>query len=305
MTLPLRPPLIVHHMGALDANPVPQNSLEAIRASLEANAAFVEIDVTALASDDYLLVHDPVLESETMATGPVGECALDRARSLIFRYPASATEFRVPVLSEVVRLFGEYPNGARLQIDYKNMIPFADDEPSERFIRLIEPLGERVLVSTGADWQLRRLRVLAPWLDLGFDIHFYIDWELQDHQRHPEAYPRQLGAYGYYDDHPIALRRYGPTSRYLEDRCGMFVGLVPRVSTFYISHHFLVQSLEDGFNWAAALHREGIKCDAWTMDVGKPAAEANAPILLEAGVDQFTTNTPRALAQLLGIPTRS
>ena len=75
------------------------------------------------------------------------------------------------------------------------------------------------------------------------------------------AYPRRLGAYGYYDDHPIALRRHGPTARYLEDRCSMFVGLVPRVSTFYVSHRFLVQSLEDGFNWAEALHREGIKCE--------------------------------------------
>ncbi len=33
-----------------------------IRASLEADAAFIEIDVTALAETDYLLVHDPVLE---------------------------------------------------------------------------------------------------------------------------------------------------------------------------------------------------------------------------------------------------
>ena len=56
----IRDPLIVHHMAALDGSPYPQNSLEAIQACLETGAAFIEIDVTALASDDYLLVHDGV-----------------------------------------------------------------------------------------------------------------------------------------------------------------------------------------------------------------------------------------------------
>ncbi len=76
-------------------------------------------------------------------------------------------------------------------------------------------------------------------------------------------------------------------------------GLVPGVSIFYISHPFLTQSLNDGFNWADPLHEQGIKLDAWTLDVTNPAAVENAPRLLAAGVDLFTTNTPRALAALL------
>ena len=36
-----------------------------------------------------------------------------------------------------------------------------------------------------------------------------------------------------------------------------------------------------------------------SMDVGKPVAEANARRLLDAGVDQFTSNTPVALRNLL------
>jgi glycerophosphoryl diester phosphodiesterase len=300
-TLPIRPPIVVHHMAALDGQCAP-NSLEAIRASLEADAAFIEVDVTALAEGDYLLVHDPVLESETTGVGAVGACTVAQARDLFYK-PYNATNgdrrFHVPVLGDVVKTFLDYGGSARLQLDFKNMIPMPSEEPLIRLIRLIEPLGERVIVSTGADWQLRKLRALAPWLDLGFDIQFYLDWREPGQASHPDAYPQQFGAYGYWDDHPLATQRIWTTAEYLADKCGMLVGLVPRVSTFYIDHKLLVQSLDDGFNWADALHNAGIKLDAWTLDIGDPVAEANARRLFAAGVDQFTTNTPLAMASFL------
>ena len=51
-----RPPVVVHHMAAVDGSPYPQNSLEAIRASLEAGAQIIEVDITALADADGALV---------------------------------------------------------------------------------------------------------------------------------------------------------------------------------------------------------------------------------------------------------
>src|SRR5215813_12466552 len=125
-TLPIRPPIIVHHMGAFDPQ-FPPNSLEAIRASLDANAQFIEIDITALADSDYLLVHDPELESETSGTGAVGQCTAEQARSLAFKINGSTSQFKVPTLGQVVSLFQDYPNGGRLQLDFKNMIPFSND----------------------------------------------------------------------------------------------------------------------------------------------------------------------------------
>jgi glycerophosphoryl diester phosphodiesterase len=74
---------------------------------------------------------------------------------------------------------------------------------------------------------------------------------------------------------------------------------VPAATTLYVNHGFLVQSLEDGFNWASDLHRAGIKVDAWTLDADDPVAITNARRLLEAGVDQFTTNTPSELANVI------
>lgn len=287
--VPIRPPVIVNHMAAMDGQPYPQNSLESIRQCLESDASFIEVDITALADSDYLLVHDADLESETSGQGKVEACTADQARSLRFKL----TEIAVPLLGDVVTLFRESSSDARLQLDFKNVFPYIDDEPLHRLVQLIEPLGEQVIVSTGADWQLRKLRKIAPWLDLGFDIQFYIDWRDPDDEIDPRIPPYRRGAYGYWDDHPLATARLTSPAEYLADRCASMVGLVPRLSTFYIDHRLLAQSLDEGFNWAAALHEHGIRVDAWTLDVGNSRAETNARRLLEAGVDQFTTNTPQ------------
>jgi glycerophosphoryl diester phosphodiesterase len=296
--LPIRPPVIVHHMAALDGTSQP-NSLEAVRACLAAGAQVIEVDVTALADSDYLLVHDSVLESETTGHGPVGACTAAEARRLFFTRAGVPTPFRVPLLSEVVDALLDHGGATRIQLDLKNIVPFPTDEPLRRLVELIRPIGERVSVSTNADWQLRRLRLLAPWLELGLDIHFYLDWRAPDQPVDPRAYPRRRGAYGYWDDHPLASQRFWTAADYLSDRCGMLVGLVPGVSTFYVSHALLARSLDDGFNWAEALHEAGIQLDAWTLDADDPAAMVNARRLLGAGVDQFTTNTPRELRVLL------
>ncbi len=296
--LPIRPPVIVHHMAALDGTSHP-NSLEAIRACLAAGASVVEVDVTALADADYLLVHDPFLESETTGRGPVGECSVARARELFFTRAGRPTPFRVPLLSDVVDAVLSHGGSTQIQLDFKNVFPFPTDEPLRRLVELVRPLGKQVIVSSTADWQLRRLRALAPWLELGLDIHFYIDWRTTSEPDDVDDYPRRRGAYGYWDDHPLANQRFSATVDYLADRCGTLIGLVPGVSTFYVSYSFLARSLDDGFNWAEALHRASIRLDAWTLDVGNPNAMANARRLLEAGVDQFTTNTPVELRALL------
>src|SRR5688572_5971300 len=124
MIAPLQRPVIVHHMAALDGTLVP-NSLEAIRACLAAGAAIVEIDVMALAEADYLVVHDPRLDSETTGTGPVGACTLAEASRLRFVRRGVVTDVRVPLLSQVVGLFDDTPGHdtpgkTRLHVDYKN-----------------------------------------------------------------------------------------------------------------------------------------------------------------------------------------
>lgn len=288
-------PLIVHHMAALDGWPHPPNTLEAIEACLRAEADVVEVDITALADGDYLLVHDPKLEPETNGAGEVGATASIAARELFVKDGGRVTTYRVPQLADVVSLYRRYPNSTRLQLDFKNALPFPTDEPLERLAGLIEPLGDRVIVSSGADWQLRRLRKIAPLLRLGFDMMWYLDWSAHPDRRDPAEPPFKLGAYGYLDDHVIAGQHIWPASTYLHSRCESLLGLVPGVEIFYVRHGFIARALDDGFNLADLLHAHGIKLDAWTLDVGKPDADANAPRLRDAGVDLITTNTPRAM----------
>ncbi len=294
-----RPPVLVCHKGLMDSHAYPPNSLEAIAACLRAGMPAVEIDIVALAEDDYLVVHDWTLENETTGSGLTGACTPAQARALRIRANGQATPYRVPLLSEVVSLFAQNGGATRLQIDYKNVVPFPSAEPLQRLIRLIEPLGDRVSVSSAADWQLRRLRALAPWLALGLEVELYLDWEEEPARRDPRAYPRQLGAYGYYDDHPVASQRIWSAAVYLWDRFQFLIGLVPRIGAFYMNHRLLARSLADGFNWAAALHQAGIALDAWTMDATDPAALANLPLLAAAGVDQITSNTPLEISLAL------
>lgn len=294
----LHKPALVCHKGLIDDHAFPPNSLEAIAHGLRAGVQHVEIDVVALANDDYLLVHDWTLEGETTGSGPTDACTLAQARNLRIRHDDRETHYRVPVLSDVIALFAQHGGNTHLQIDFKNLIPFPTPEPLERLLRIIEPLGERVLVSSGADWQLRQMRRMAPWLEIGLEVQLHLDWD-EGTDRDPRLPPHQRGAYGYYDDSLVAARHIWPVVEYLRDRCETLISLAPRISTFYVNHHLLARSLDDGFNWAEALHEVGIKLDAWTMDATDPVAMANLPRLVAAGVDQVTTNTPLALARVL------
>lgn len=295
-------PVVVNHMGALDGQSTPPNSIEAVAASLAAGASIIEVDINALAGGDYLLVHDLDLAGETTGTGPVADCTVEQARMLRIKHREQITRYAVPLLSDVVQLLQASPGSARLQLDFKNVYPFPDDEPLERLCRLIEPIADRVLVSSGADWQLRKLRKLAPWLMLGFDIMYYIDWEPAAAVRDLTDLPRTLGAYGYYDDHFIAAKRTWPsTADCLRDRCESLLLAVPHVNVLYLRYSLIAQSLVDGFNWAECCHAHGVQLDAWTMDVTNPQAVQAVPALQAAGVDLFTTNTPGALARLLAI----
>jgi glycerophosphoryl diester phosphodiesterase len=290
---------IVHHMAALDQSPNPPNSLSAIEASLQAQAAVIEVDITPLNANDFLLVHDPVLESETSGVGNVNECTPQQAKTYQIKHRETITGHPPALLSEVVAAFLAASGTTRLQLDYKAAYPSIDNEPLRRLAHLIEPLGKRVIVSTGADWHLRKLQQLAPWLDIGFDIGFYLDWRDPSWQEDPRNPPFQRGAYGYHDDHILAHEKMLPAANYLAERCEELLCLVPTARVWYVSHHLLAQCLDDGFNMAQWLHEHNVKLDAWTLDVDKPVALANATRLRDAGVDLFTTNTPNAMASHL------
>lgn len=295
MTEPLHPPAIIRHMAAHDGR-FPPNSLEAIRTCLEEAADCIEIDVAALADGDFAVVHDLDLDSETTGHGKAAHCSSAEARELRLKLPNErSSSYRLPLLSDVVALMLQHPGKTRLQIDLKDVDPYKTSEPAERLARLLEPLGDRVIVSSQADWQIRRL---PPWLDLGFDPGFYLAWYPAT-DVDAVGPPYRLGAYGYLDDHPLAARRTVSSRRYLSERCEVLLALVPGISTMYVYHGMLSRSLGDGFNWAEALHRASVRLVAWTLDTHRPGTAEQVRLLRDAGVDFFTTDTPAALAALL------
>jgi glycerophosphoryl diester phosphodiesterase len=284
-------------MAALDGAH-PPNSIEAVRACLEAGAAHVEIDVAALADGDFLVVHDLDLASQTSGSGLASDCRRDAARRLRIKdRDGLLTQTRVPLLSEVVALLLEYP-GTKLQVDLKDERPYHNEEPILRLARLLKPAEGQAIVSSMADWQLRRLQKFAPWLEVGFDPGFYLAWWPPEYVD-PSLPPHRIGAYGYLDDHPLADARTWSSSRYLADRAETLLRLVPGITTLYVYHGVLAKSLDDGFNWAEACRDAGVALDAWTMDIGRPGMEERVRRLDQAGVDLVTTNTPREIAALL------
>ena len=290
---------IVHHMAAIDQSPNPPNSLAAVQASLQAQAAVIEVDLTPLNGNDFLLVHDPVLESETSGVGNVNQCTPQHAKTYRIKYRDTITDHPPALLSEVIAAYLAIGGATRLQLDYKSVYPSTDDEPLRRLARLIEPLGKRVIISTGADWHLRKLQQIAPWLDIGFDIGFYLDWRDPSWEEDPRNPPFLRGAYGYHDDHILAREKTIPAANYLAERCEELLCLVPTARIWYVSHHLLAKCLDDGFNMAQWLHQHNVKLDAWTLDVDNPVALTNSTRLRDAGVDLFTTNTPNAMASHL------
>lgn len=290
---------ITHHKGNIDNSPYPANSLEAVRVSLEAGAAWIEVDVHALADSDYLIVHDDDLAHTTNRTGKVSTTPSDEADDLYIKKADSLTSYHVPRLSQLVNLFQEFGGNTQLQLDFKNFYPFPTDEPLIRFLTLIAPKKEQVLVSSPSDWQLRKLKRLAPDLRVGFDIMLHFDkrdpsWKYPDH-----APPFREGAYGYHDDYLLSAMHIWSVRDYLQDRAQMLIHQVPDIAALFISHRTLIHSLDDGFNWMDIARDYGIDIAVWTVDVDNPYSMGNARRLVAAGFNHFISNTPLALAEAL------
>jgi glycerophosphoryl diester phosphodiesterase len=175
-------------------------------------------------------------------------------------------------------------------LDAKGDAPWPASVVTE-LLRVIEPVRERIFVGSPADWNLRRLRDADPALALAFDPQYYLTWSSRT-----EKLPGRVGAYGYQDTHPLALRRTSPTPEYLRERFEMLVGLVPSAREMHLRLAFFERMIGDGFNAADLLHSVGVLTDVWTIDAGTRAWRDRVARALAAGVDIVTTNTPRKLA---------
>jgi glycerophosphoryl diester phosphodiesterase len=263
----------------------PRNSIAAIRECFDANVERIEIDVHSLDGADYIVSHDRRLEERTTGAGAMGRATPEDVRACRFR---DRPDDRPPLLSEVVELARSAKT--EIQLDLKDWRPMTVGR-LRALDDLVAPVRTRIIVSSGQDWNLLRLRAEAPQIAMGFDPGFYLAHPTEDANA---VLPRSRGAYGYLDDHPLALGRNVETAAYLRDRFEMLLLQVPGSREFFLSYRLALMMLDDGFNAAAFLHEHAIEANVWTPDYQGPQSVAPVARLLDAGFDRVTTNTPLA-----------
>lgn len=238
----------------------PPNSLEGLRECYAERVARAEIDFR-LAADELVVAHDD----------PRGGPA--------------------PLLSDALEVVRAAPPGPTvLMLDAKDMAPWPWPLV-ERIARLIGPVCDRIFVGSPADWNLRRLRTLAPDVTVTFDPQYYLE---RKGSRSP--LPGAAGAYGYHDAHALAFRRTVPVAEYLRLRLEDLLRLVPGARELHLNLALFEQMREDGLDVCALVHEAGALVDVWTLDAGTPRWRERFENALAAGVDFVTTNTARALS---------
>jgi glycerophosphoryl diester phosphodiesterase len=290
--MPARFGRFVPHMAVLSGAHAP-NSLSAIRECFDANVARIEIDTHSLTGDDYAVFHDHRLESHTTGSGTLGRATPNDIRAARFR---DRPDDRPPLLTEVIAA----ARGARteIQLDLKDWRPLTDDRV-HALLEAVAPMKERVIVSTGQDWNLRILHQADPYLPIGFDPGHYIDHASEGS---PFFLPRTMGAYGYRDDHPLAIGRTGDATEYLAQRFALLMLQAHDCREFFLSYRLVLQMLDDGFNVADFLHAAGLDANVWTPDFSGATSVTMLRRLIGAGVDRITTNTTRAWERALAEP---
>lgn len=292
-------PVLIHHSANRD-HQHPANSLRALRHCLDAGARAVEIDINAVVDGDFALLHDAELEAATNGSGYTFRTTAAQVCQLCYVHQHVVTDEPVGLLSQAVSLTHDYPSLQELQLDLKPHAALTDPV-LEALLKLIEPVKSQIRVTTIADWSLRRLHKLDPDLSIGFDPLLYLDRKSQPRQER-DVPPYRAGAYGYRDDHPLASRVWGTPADYLAARAEALAILVPPGTTWYIRAALLAQTLDDGFDWIAFLHSQGVQVVAWTLNASRPAQLALARRLVRAGVDRITTDDAPRLARTLNNP---
>lgn len=265
------------------------NSLAGITECLQAGASRIEIDIHSMADGEYLVSHANRLEEVTTSRGAIGRLTREEALELRSK---DDSQTRPPLLSEVVELVQPYTS--ELQLDLKDWRPLTPERVSALITRLA-PLGERAIVSSGQDWNLRAIACQTQALRLGFDPDRY----LAARERDQAPMPGRLVAYGYRDDHPLALGRAQPSEEYLRERFAALLLQCPFACELFLEYGLLLQAEADGLMLPRLLHERGITVSAWTLDYDGPESLATLGRLASAGVDRVTTNTARQFMQAL------
>jgi glycerophosphoryl diester phosphodiesterase len=241
-----------------------------LRLGIERGAS-LEVDLVATRDGHFVCLHDDDLACETTGQGPVQ--AQDRAS--VERLRQRAADGRVlttpPLfLDEVTAALAGAPAGwpGRLQLDLKQPLELIDRRTVERFGALVAPVARHLMLG-GTQWRaVSRLGTEVPGLRLGFD-------PLDIHEAAPPESAAEFAALGAY-----------------------MLAHAPDAAIYYLHIPLVLRGLELGVDLIAMAKAHGAEVDAWRLEPEDDQAVARLARLIEAGVDQITTDSPEALAGL-------
>jgi glycerophosphoryl diester phosphodiesterase len=170
-------PRLFAHRGA--SGRVPENTLEAFRAGLEAGADLLELDVHATRDGDVVVIHDESLERTTDCRGLVRQRSTAEVRAADAGYsfmddrgdrPFAGRGLRVPLLAEVLAAFASTP----LNIEIKQSDPAIEAAVVELLDR--HHARDRVLLAAESDGIMQRIRAAASDVLTGFSAAEVLDF---------------------------------------------------------------------------------------------------------------------------------
>lgn len=298
MALHDKPVTLIHHAAHCGTNN-PPGSISALKHCLSSGAAVVEIDVIPLADGSFALLHDPALEIGTNGAGNAPQMKRTQVEHLNYVIDGEVTHEKVGFLEGAIDLIKQHQGTHRLQIDLKPFAPLTHAVLQD-FVEMIDPVKERIQVTSVADWAVRALTEFSPDLSLGFDPLLYLDL-VEDEPRPEDIPPFRVGAYGLLDDHPLSAFQWGSLGDYFAARAGALLVQVPTGCEWFIRAEILKMALDAGFNWIDFLHQNGSVVDGWTIDAAQPQHIKLAQFLVDHGVDELTTDEPARLAAHLTV----
>ncbi|MEO8623440.1 MAG: glycerophosphodiester phosphodiesterase family protein [bacterium] len=138
-----------------------ESSLSGLRAALESNFPFLEVDTRHTADGEILVYHDALLETQTQAIGLVADYRLSSQGPIHFKASPNET---VATLEAFLGVFSRSRTTQTLVLDLK------DFGLIERYVEMIDRfgIGDRVIVISWTPEILKRVHELSPRLCLGF-----------------------------------------------------------------------------------------------------------------------------------------
>ena len=241
-----------------------------LRLGIERGAS-LEVDIVATRDGHFVCLHDDELACETTGEGRVQErdrAHVERLRQCANdgRALASPPLFLDELLATLAGAPADWPG--RLQLDLKQPLDLLDSSTVQRFAALLAPVAHHVMLG-GTQWRaVARLGRAVPGLRLGFD-------PLDIHEAAPPDSAAEFRALGAYT-----------------------LAHAPEAAIFYFHIPIVLRGLELGVDLIAMAKARGAEVDAWRFEPGDEQAAAKLAQLVEAGVDQITTDSPVGLERL-------